>query len=443
MNESPPNLLRGITTMYKITILLLVMVTLTTITLGQMQTGVDDEALRAKARAIHDRVITIDTHDDISTDFATEKDDPGKADNPRQVTLQKMKAGGLDAGFFIVYVGQGERTEEGTLSAYNQAIKKFEAIHRMAETMYPDQIEIAYSADDVTRIHKSGKLVACIGIENGWPIGRDLGKLKEFHDRGGRYITLSHNGHNDICDSANPVDGEPDAEHNGVSEFGKQVIAEMNRLGIMVDVSHISKKSALDAIRLSKAPVIASHSGAAAVNKNPRNMDDEALLALKKNGGVVQCVALGSFVKTQPVPPERQQALAALRKEFGLPDGRRGMGGMRRVMQALSEEQRSAFREQMRAIDQKYPMAPVTVGDFVDHIDHAVKLIGIDHVGISSDFDGGGGVQGWNNAGETFNVTLELVRRGYTEEEIAKLWGLNLLRVWKSVERVAAQEKKG
>jgi len=172
-------------------------------------------------------------------------------------------------------------------------------------------------------------------------------------------------------------------------------------------------------------------------------MDDEALLALKKNGGVVQCVALGSFVKTQPVPPERQQALAALRKEFGLPDGRGGMGGMRRAMQALSEEQRSAFREQMRAIDQKYPMAPVTVGDFVDHIDHAVKLIGIDHVGISSDFDGGGGVQGWNNAGETFNVTLELVRRGYTEEEIAKLWGLNLLRVWKSVERVAAQEKKG
>ena len=428
--------------MNRIAIPLLAMVACTALTPGQVRTGADDEALRAKARAIHDHVIAIDTHDDISVDFATEKDDPGNNDNPRQVTLQKMKAGGLDAGFFIVYVGQGERTAEGNISAYNQAIKKFEAIHRMAETMYPDRIEIAYTADDVTRIHKSGKLVACIGIENGWPIGRDLGKLKEFHDRGGRYITLSHNGHNDICDSANPADGEPEAEHNGVSEFGKQVIAEMNRLGIMVDVSHISKKSALDAIRLSQAPVIASHSGAAAVNKNPRNMDDETLLALKKNGGVVQCVALGSFVKTQPVPPERQQALAALRKELGLPDGRGGMGGMRRAMQALSEEQRSAFRDQMRAIDQKHPMPPVTVGDFVDHIDHAVKLIGIDHVGISSDFDGGGGVQGWNNASETFNVTLELVRRGYTEEEIAKLWGLNLLRAWKNVERVAAQEKK-
>lgn len=400
------------------------------------QAASDEEELIARARAIHERVITIDTHDDISFDFATEKDDPGNPDNPRQVTLQKMQSGGLDVGFFIVYVGQGKRTEEGNAVAYNQAIKKFDAIHRMAESLYPDRIEIAYSADDVTRIHKSGKLVACIGIENGWPIGRDLGKLKEFHDRGGRYMTLSHNGHNDICDSANPFPGEPEAEHNGVSEFGKSVIAEMNRLGIMVDVSHVSKQSALDAIRLSKAPVIASHSGAAAVNKNPRNMDDETLLALKTNGGVVQCVALGSFVKTQPVPPERQKAITELRREFGLPETQ---GGMRGVMQSLSEEQREAFREKMQAINKQHPMAPVTVADFVDHIDHAVKLIGIDHVGISSDFDGGGGIEGWRHAGETLNVTVELVRRGYSEEQIAKLWGLNLLRVWKSVESVAKQ----
>jgi membrane dipeptidase len=412
----------------------------TSVAFAQQPTRTADEALLAKARAIHDRVITIDTHDDISADFATEKDDPGNPDNPRQVTLQKMKAGGLDAGFFIVYVGQGDRTAEGNASAYNQAVKKFDAIHRMAETMYPDRIEIAYTADDVTRIQKKGKLIACIGIENGWPIGRDLRKLKEFHDRGGRYITLSHNGHNDICDSANPAAGEPEAEHNGVSEFGRQVIAEMNRLGIMVDVSHVSKKTALDAIRFSKAPVIASHSGAAAVNKNPRNMDDETLLALRANGGVIQCVALGSFVKTQPIPPERQKAVAELRREFGLPESQ---GGMRRTMQALSEEQRTAFRERMRSIDQKHPLTPVTVSDFVDHVDHAVKLIGIDHVGISSDFDGGGGVLGWNNAAETLNVTVELVRRGYTEEQIAKLWGLNLLRVWKDVERVSTQQQRG
>ncbi len=400
---------------------------------AQSSPNLSEEALLAKARQIHEQVVTIDTHDDISFDFATPKDDPGTADNPRQVTLPKMRAGGLDVGFFIVYVGQGERTLQGYEFAYQQAIKKFDAIHRMTQ-QYADQIELAYSPDDVLRIHRSGKLVACIGIENGWPIGRDLNKLKEFYDRGGRYITLSHNGHNDICDSSNPFPGEPEAEHNGVSEFGKQVIAEMNRLGIMVDISHISKKSQLDAMALSKAPVIASHSGVWSVNRNPRNMEDEVLLALKKNGGVIQCVALAEFVKSRPVPPERQEALNALREEFGLPKGR---GGMRRAMQSLSDEQIAKFRARMQEIDSRYPLAPVTVKDFVNHIDYAVKLIGIDHVGISSDFDGGGGVQGWNNASETLNVTVELVRRGYSEEDIAKLWGGNLLRVWREVERTA------
>lgn len=414
-------------------------------TMCAQQTAADkkpEDELIAKARAIHERVITLDTHDDISIDFATEKDDPGSIDNKRQVTLPKMKEGGLKVGFFIVYVGQGDRTPAGYDSAYKQAVTKFEAVHRMTEKMYPDKIELASTADDVTRIVKSGKLVACIGIENGWPVGKDLKKLREFHDRGGRYITLAHNRHNDICDSANPGEGEPEEEHHGVSEFGKQVIAEMNRLGIMVDISHVSKKSALDAISLSIAPVIASHSGARAVNDNPRNLDDETLLALKQNGGVVQCVALGEFVKTRPVSPERQEAIAALRIEFGLPEGRGGRGGMRRAAQSFSEEQVTRFRERMQEINAKYPLPPVTVQDFINHIDHVVKLIGVDHVGISSDFDGGGGVDGWVNAAETFNVTLELVRRGYSEQDISKLWGGNLLRVWHGVEKAASQLQK-
>jgi membrane dipeptidase len=395
-----------------------------------------DDALVAKARAIHESVLTIDTHDDISINFATPKDDPGNPDNPRQVTLQKMREGGLDVGFFIVYVGQGERTAKGNALAYEQAIKKFDAIHRMA-AQYPDAIEIAYTPDDVERIHTSGKLVACIGIENGWPIGNDLGKLREFHARGGRYITLSHNGHNDICDSANPRAGEPAAEHNGVSEFGKRVIAEMNRLGIMVDISHVSKKSALDAIRLSKAPVIASHSGAWAVNNHPRNIDDETLLELKRNGGVIQCVALGSFVRNPVVTPEREAAIAELRREFNIPDG---PGAVGRAMESFTPEQIDRYRARMREINERFSTGPpVTVKEFVDHIDHVVKTIGIEHVGISSDFDGGGGIQGWNHAGETFNVTLELVRRGYSEEEIGKMWGGNLLRVWREVERVARE----
>ncbi len=405
------------------------------------QSTLSDAALIEKARAIHQRVITIDPHCDISFDFATPKDDPGNPDDPRQMTFQKMRDGGLDLGFFIVYVGQGERTNEGNEFAYRQAIRKFEAIHRMA-AQYPNEIAIAYTPDDVERIHPAiggGKLVACIGIENGWPIGNDLSKLKEFHERGGRYITLAHNGHNDICDSANPFEDEPAEEHGGVSAFGRRVIAEMNRLGIMVDISHISKRSALDALRLSKAPVIASHSGAWAVNNNPRNIDDETLLELKKNGGVIHLVALGAFVRNPVETPERTAALQALRKEFGLPPASGG-GTMRRAVQALSEDQQHKFRARLQELNRMYPAGPpATVKEFVDHIDHVVRLIGVDHAGISADFDGGGGIEGWRHAGETFNVTPELVRRGYTEEEIRKMWGGNLLRVWREAERVARE----
>ena len=200
----------------------------------------------------------------------------------------------------------------------------------------------------------------------------------------------------------------------------------MNRLGIMVDVSHISKDAMLQAAKLSKAPVIGSHSSTKALCDHARNMDDEQLLALKENGGVIQTVALGSFVKKNP--PEKDAALTALREELGITRGRRGQ---------VTPETRATYNERRAELDKKWPRP--NVSDFVDHIDHAVELIGIDHVGISSDFDGGGGVDGWDDASETFNVTLELVRRGYSEEDIAKLWGGNLLRVWRENERVAAE----
>jgi membrane dipeptidase len=306
---------------------------------------------------------------------------------------------------------------------------KFEAIHRMAEEVYPSRIEIAHTADDVERIVASGKLVACIGVENGFPIGKDLGLLKDFYDRGARYMTLTHNGHNDIADSANPREdlGDGISEHGGVSAFGEQVIAEMNRLGIMIDVSHISKQAMLESASLSRAPIIASHSSMRALTDVPRNMDDEQLLALKENGGVIQVVAVGSFVKDEPL--EKREAIAALREEMGITGYR--------AMRTLTDEQRAEYRRRRDEIGRQWPSA--TLQDFVDHIDYAVDLIGIDHVGISSDFDGGGGVVGWSDASESPNVTLELVRRGYSEEEIRKLWGSNLLRVWREVERVAAE----
>lgn len=393
-----------------------------------------DPALVAKARAIHERVITLDTHVDINpAEFA------GKTHNyterlDTQVNLPKMEQGGLDAAFFVVYVGQGSLTPEGYDKAYAQAIEKFEAIHRLTKEIAPQRIGLALTAADVRAIAKSGRKVALIGVENAYPVGTDLRRVKEFYDRGGRYMSLAHNGHSQFADSNT---GERDGTwmHNGLNELGRQVIAEMNRLGIMVDVSHPSKQANLQAIALSKAPVVASHSAARALADHSRNMDDEQLEALKKNGGVIQTVAFDGYVKIKPPDsPERAAAIAKLRVEMGLQGG----------PPSQTNATRAAFRARMAEIDKRFPPAPkATVADFVNHVDYLVKKIGIDHVGISSDFDGGGGVEGWNGADETFNVTLELVKRGYTEEQIGKLWSGNLLRVMDEVQRVARDLQAG
>ena len=435
-----------------------------------------DDALVKRARGIHERALTLDTHDDISpANFTPERN--YTQDLPTQVNLPKMVAGGLDAAFFIVYVGQGQLTPEGFDDAYKQAVAKFDAVHLLTGKIAPDKIELALTAADVRRIHKAGKKVALIGVENGYSLGdasTAIKRVKEFHDRGARYLSLAHNGHSQLADSNN---GEASGTwaHNGLSELGKQVVAELNRVGIMVDLSHPSKAANLQAIGLSKAPVIASHSSARALCDHSRNMDDELLLALKKNGGVVQAVALASYVKTPPPPTaERLAALTKLEEEFGLPTGslgRGGRGGGGRgaapaagagqagraggapagggrgrggALAQLSEEKRAEAQKRLDDINATFPPPPrANVTDFVDHIDYIVKKIGIDHVGISSDFDGGGGVDGWNDASETFNVTLELVRRGYTEEQIGKIWSGNLLRVWAEVEKVARQIQSG
>ncbi|MCL7976481.1 MAG: dipeptidase [marine benthic group bacterium] len=383
--------------------------------------GPDD--LESRARRIHASVITIDTHADIPSNFATAESDPGEVEG-RQVTLPKMRAGGLDAVFFIVYVGQTERTPEKDAEAKAEAMRKFEGIHRLTDDMYPSEIGFAWTADDVERLHAEGKLVATIGIENGYSIGTDISLLEKYHSLGARYFGLTHIGHNDLADSSMPREnlGDADEEHGGVSELGAKAIAEANRLGMMVDVSHSSKKTMLDAARLSRAPIIASHSAVRNLADSPRNLTDEELLALRDNGGVIQIVAFDGYVKLPS--NEKQAAIQALRDgvEF-------------ESWAAATPAQRDAYREARAKIDDRYPGA--TLSDFVDHIDYAVQLIGIDHVGISSDFDGGGGIPGWEDASETFNVTLELVRRGYTEEQIRKLWGGNLLRVWREVEEVA------
>jgi len=397
-----------------------------------------DAALVQKARAIHDRVITLDTHNDIEPgNFTRQKNYTQRLDT--QVNIPKMVEGGLDASFFIVYVGQGPLTPEGYDKAYKEAVAKFDAVHHLTQEIAPDKIGLALTAADVTRIARSGRKVALIGVENAYSLGTDLKRIKEFYDRGGRYMSLAHNGHSQFADSNT---GERDGVwlHHGLSDLGKQAVAEMNKWGIMVDLSHPSKEANLQAIALSKAPVIASHSAARALADVSRNMDDEQLEALKKNGGVIQTVAFATYVKVaKPDSPERAAAIAGLRKEFGLPAPGVGGGG-RGGLTALSAEQRAKYDARMAGIDQQTPGDPrATVADFVNHIDYLVKKTGIDHVGISSDFDGGGGVTGWNGADETFNVTLELVRRGYTEEQIGKIWSGNLLRVMADVEKVAKQ----
>ena len=342
-----------------------------------------DEELLGKARAIHDRVLALDTHIDIDTDnFTAERN--YSMELPTQATLAKMEAGGLDVGWFVVYTRQGPLDADGYAAAYANAIDKFEAIHRLAADFAPERIEVALTADEARRIAAEGRLVAMIGVENAYPLGEEIGRIEEFHGMGARYMSLSHNGHNQLSDSHT---GEKDGDwmHGGLSEMGRRAIAEMNRLGIIVDISHPSRESIMQTLELSRAPVIASHSSVRALADVSRNLDDETLHAVAANGGVVHAVPVRSFV-------DRTKA----------------------------EEE-------------------VDVADFVDHIDYMVELIGIEHVGISSDFDGGGGVNGWDDASETFNVTLELVRRGYTEEEIAMLWSENLLRVLDEVQAVAAQ----
>ncbi len=412
---------------------------------GCSSSGTIDPKTIAKAQEIHENVITLDTHVDINVaNFTEEKNYTMNLDT--QVDLPKMEAGGLDVAWLIVYTGQGELTQEGFDAAYENATSKFDAIHRLTKEIAPDRIELALTSDDVRRIHAEGKKVAMIGVENAYPLGMEIERVKEFYERGARYMSLAHNGHNQLSDSNT---GESDNEwlHDGVSDFGKEVIAEANKWGIMLDLSHPSKKANLETIALSKAPVIASHSSARALDLTvSRNLDDEELMALKENGGVVQTVALRAFVDSEKHEKFRE-ASAKIEEEIA-----REMGfeivprDSVRAMSADTREQYFALYQKMskkaepRIKAEVSEAAPsVNVEDFVDHIDYMVDLIGIDHVGISSDFDGGGGVEGWMDASETLNVTIELVKRGYTEEQIEKIWSGNLLRVLDEVQKVARE----
>ncbi len=407
------------------------------------KTQTSDNELTNLARGIHQRVITIDTHIDI--DVRNFTDSVNYTQNlPTQVNLPKMEAGGLDVSWLIVYTGQDSLTANGYEKAKANAMAKFEAIHRLCNEFAPDKIELALNSDDVREIHSSGKKVVMIGVENAYPIGEDISQFETYYQMGARYVSLAHNGHSQFCDSHT---GEEEDKwlYNGLSELGKEAVNELNKIGIMIDLSHLSKLSTDQILRLSAAPVIASHSSARKLCDHSRNLDDESLLLLKENGGVVQTVALDAYLhkeKSESRHSYMREVYRSIADSLGVAwDQWSEYQDMSEADQNdMLEHNAEILRISKALIKDREDVPPeVNVSDLVDHIDYMVSLIGVDHVGISSDFDGGGGIEGWSDASETFNVTLELVRRGYSEEDIARLWGGNLLRVLDEVQQIASE----
>lgn len=381
-----------------------------------------------KAMKIHKKALTVDTHVDTPMELLSQGLDLGKRNQPPEsrVDFIRMKEGGLDAVFFAAYTSQRERTSENIMKSYRLANQMIDSTYAACKK-YNNLAEIATSPDDAARLEVLGKKAVYIGLENGFPLGTNIDRIKEFYARGVRYITLSHSKNNDICDSSSDIKGH---EHNGLSKFGRKVVEEMNRLGIMVDVSHISDKSFFDVIQITNAPVIASHSSVRAIAQHNRNMTDEMIQALAANGGVIQICLLDEYIKNPDTTSPRYKKIQELRHIYNT------------KFENMNEEEQQAFRKLWRETDKEYPKMLPTVKDFVDHIDHVKNLVGIDYVGIGSDFDGGGGLHDCQDVSQFPNITREMLRRGYTEKEIIKVWGGNFFRVFHEVENLALKSDK-
>lgn len=383
------------------------------------------ESVEEKAARIHSKVLTLDSHTDTPLKFMNDVFDISEKHDPRhdgsKYDIPRMEEGGLDAAFFAVFIGQGIRDSASWKEAFTRSDAIFDAVQQTLEPL-KNKAEIALNPEDAYRLEKDGKRAIYLGIENGYALGNQLENVDYFYQRGARYITLVHTRNNGLADSSTDKNGP---EFNGLSEFGAQVVERMNRLGIMVDVSHASDSAFYDVLQTSKAPVIASHSCARALCDNPRNLTDDMLRALAKNGGVIQMCILSDYVKTMPGYPERDSAKAAFTERHTNWDN------------YTPEERKQGIRE-WHQLDIDFPPVLADVSDVVDHIDHMVKVAGIDHVGIGTDFDGGGGVEGCFDVSEMGNITLELVKRGYSEKDIEKIWGGNFMRVFKNVQQIAS-----
>jgi membrane dipeptidase len=372
-------------------------------------------------KSIHSKALVIDTHTDTPMLLVQGKVDLTQRLSPPsyRVDFPRLREGAVDAIFFGLFTSQQERTEANCRNAYSLAQQMIDAT--LAQLKKTDLAELAFKPADVKRISKKGKTAIYFGMENGFPLAKDVRRVEEFFKRGVRYITLSHSSNNDICDSSTDERGP---EHNGLSEFGKRVVAEMNRLGMIIDISHISDKAFYDVLGLSKAPVIASHSSVRALCNHPRNMSDEMIRKLAAQGGVIQICILGDYIREADRNSLNYIKTEELKKKYN--NGR-----------YKNDEERKAAWAEWDAIQRDYPPAERTIAEAVDHIDHVVKLVGVDYVGIGSDFDGGGGLADCPDVASFPKITEELFRRGYKRKNIDKIWGGNFLRVFKAVEKAA------
>ncbi len=375
-----------------------------------------EEKLARQADRIHRKIVTVDTHCDTPIEIIHSGYDLGIRNNKGCVDFPRMKEGGLDAEFFVMFTSQGQLNDSSYRNARMKAMDGLKTIISNIEN-HPEEAGIALSGADAIRLKREGKAAAFLGVENGYSLGHDISGIRAFYDLGARYITLSHSKNNDICDSSTDSAGPL---HDGLSPFGREVVEEMNRIGMIVDVSHVSDKSFYDILSISKAPVIASHSSCRALCESPRNLTDDMILAMKANRGVVQICFVSEYIKTPLPNPELEARLSDLRKKYGNYD-------------SITEDKRILMHNEYNQIRDKYKKL-ANIKDVVDHIDHIVQIAGADYVGIGTDFDGGGGVEGCRSASEIKNITIELLRRGYSRSDISKIMGGNILRVLKEAE---------
>ena len=381
------------------------------------------EADDALVKRVHASAITIDAHIDILDDFDARR---AAKETTEQFDLPKLERGDLDVATVALFANPAATTPENVIAARREVSKKLEGLRQLVAT-HGDRLEFARSAADIERISKAGKHGILLSFLNALPVGDDLSLLSKYQQDGVRVFGFVHASNNAFADSSRPnaAFGDKPNEHGGLTDLGKRAVAELNRLGVVIDVSQLTPAGVLQTVQLSSAPVIASHSGLRSRVDVPRNLSDEELKAIAARGGVVHIVAFASYLKSDP--KRREEYQRTIWDAFGL---KQGVDDPKQKLDAATYAKYQAAYRKFSADSWRY----ASVADYVDSIDAAVKVIGVDHVGLSSDFNHGGGVTGFANVGEAQGVTRELLRRGYTEAQVKQLWGGNFLRVLKQAE---------